>query len=52
MKIKSMANIIMVEVDEAVEEKDPTGGRSVNGEIGKRLKDNSKREGEVLRSAV
>lgn len=42
----------MVEVDEAVEKKDPTGGRRVNGEIGGKLETKGKSEEEVLESAV
>ena len=43
--VQSTANLTMVEVDEAAEMKDPTGGRGVNGEIGGKLE-------EVLESAV
>lgn len=50
--VESTANIITVEVDEAVKAKDPTGGRGVNGEIGAQLKAKGKSEGEVLESAV
>lgn len=42
----------MVEVDEAVEKKDPTGGRGMNGNIGGKLEAKVKSEGEVLESAV
>ena len=42
----------MVEVDEAVKENDPTGGRGVNGEIGRKLEAKGKSEEEVLESAV
>ncbi|KAL9138442.1 MAG: hypothetical protein Q9175_000326 [Cornicularia normoerica] len=45
-------NIRMVEVDEAVERKDPTGGRRVNGEIGGKLETKGKSEEVVLESAV
>ena len=48
----STANLTMVEVDEAVEKKDPTGGRGMNGEIGGKLEVRDKREEEVLESAV
>ena len=41
-----------VEVDEAVEKKDPTGGRGLNGGIGSKLQVESKSEEEVLESAV
>ena len=46
----------MIEVDEAVEKKDPTGGRGVNGEVGGKLevkdKKSEEEDEEVLRSAV
>ena len=48
----STANLTMVEVDEAVGKKDPTGGRGMNGEIGGKLEVRDKREEEVLESAV
>lgn len=35
--VESTADMITVEVDDAVEKKDPTGGRVVNGEIGGKL---------------
>ena len=41
-----------VEVDEAVEKKDPTGGRGSNGRIGNKLQDEAKGEEELLESAV
>ena len=41
-----------VEVDEAVEKKDPTGGRSLNGSIGGKLQVEGKSEEEALESAV
>ncbi|CAF9905906.1 MAG: hypothetical protein ALECFALPRED_001903 [Alectoria fallacina] len=40
------------EVDDAVEKKDPTGGRVLNGEIGEKLAVKGKSEEEVLGSAV
>ncbi|KAF6218887.1 hypothetical protein HO133_005430 [Letharia lupina] len=46
------ANVITVEVDEAVRKKDPTGGRGVNGIIGGKLEVKGKSEKEVLESAV
>ena len=42
----------MLEVDEAVGMKDPTGGRGVNGENGGKLEVNGKSEEEILESAV
>ena len=42
----------MVEAGEAAEEKDPTGGRGVNGEIGAKLKIKDEIAEEVLESAV
>lgn len=50
--VESTAKPTMVEVDEAVEKKDPTGGRGVNSDIGGKLKVNVKREEEVLKSAA
>lgn len=50
--VKSTANVIPVEVDEAVRKKDPTGGRGVNGIIGGKLEVKGKSEKEVLESAV
>ena len=49
---ESSANFTMIEVDEAVEMKDPTGGRGVNGEIGGKLEVKEKSEEEILKSAV
>lgn len=42
----------MVEVDDAGERKDPTGGRGVNGEIGGKLEVEGISEEEILKSAV
>ena len=50
--IESTANTTIVEVDEAVKERDPTGGRGVNGEIRGKMEANGKSEEEVLESAV
>ena len=48
-----MANLVVVEVDEAVDRQDPTGGRGVSGEIGGKLDVKGQRsEAEVLASAV
>ena len=41
-----------VEVDQAVEKKDPTGGRGSNGRIGSELQDEAKGEVDLLESAV
>ena len=50
--VGSTANLTMIEVDKAVEKKDPTGGRGMNGEIGGKLEVRDTREEEVLESAV
>ena len=50
--VGSTANTTMVEVDAAVEKKDPTGGRGMNGEIGVKLEVKGKSEEEILESAV
>ena len=49
--VESTADFKMIEVDEAVETKDPTGGRGVNGEIGGKLEVKDSEE-EILKSAV
>ena len=41
-----------LEVDNAVEKKDPTGGRGPNGRIGSKLLDEGKSEEDLLESAV
>ena len=46
------ADFTMIEVDQAAGMKDPTGGRSVNGEIGGKLEVKEKSEEEILKSAV
>ena len=50
--IETIAETMTVEVDEAVEQKDPTGGRGVKGEIGGKLEVTGRNEEEALRSAV
>ena len=50
--VESTANFITKEVDEAVEMKDPTGGRGVNGEIEGKLEVKEESEEEILKSAV
>ena len=50
--VESTANFTMIEVDEAVQMKDPTGGRGVNGEIGGKLEVTEKSGEEILKSAV
>lgn len=51
-QIESTANITMIEVDEAVEKKDPTGGRGVNSGPGGKLDVKDQSMEEVLESAV
>ena len=48
--LESIANITIIEVDEAVEKKDPTGGRGVNS--GKKPDVKGQSMEEVLESAV
>ena len=50
--VESTANFTTKEVDEAVEMKDPTGGRGVNSEIGEKLEVKEESEEEILKSAV
>ena len=50
--VESTANFTTIEVDEAVERKDPTGGRGVNGEIGGKLEVKEENGEEILQSAV
>ena len=50
--LRALLTSKMLEVDEAVEMKDPTGGRGVNGEVGGKLEVNGKSEEEILESAV
>lgn len=50
--VESTAYFTTIEVDEAVERKDPTGGRGVNGEIGGKLEVKEENEEEILQSAV
>lgn len=48
----STADITIIEVDEAVEQQDPTGGRGVNREPSSKLAVKGQIEKEVLESAV
>ena len=50
--VESTTNLTMTEVGDAVEMKDPTGGRGVNGEIGGKLGVEGKNEEEIVKSAV
>ena len=52
MTFESTANMELVEVDEVVEKEDSTGGRGINGEIGRKLEIKDVSEEEVLQSAV
>ena len=52
LMVDSTANITMPEVDQAVEQKDPTGGRGRNSEVEGKLEVKGKSEEEVLESAV
>ena len=52
LMVDRTANVTMLEVDEAVEKKDPTGGRGRNSEVGGKLEVKGKSEEEVLESAV
>ena len=50
---ESTANVTMVEVDEAVGRKDPTGGRGMTpGEGGGKVEVQGKSEAEIVESAV
>lgn len=52
MRVDSTTNVPMVAVDGAVEKKDPTGGRAVNGGMGGKPEFEGKSEEEVVESAL